>query len=136
MTITGWIIEGLAIALFGVLAVGGTFLNYERKQHRRETERIKKEGAENAQHTADIITDAEKIKQDANTGNQSNDLHTMADQLHHYANSGKYPRPDILPARPIRRNGRARMGRNQRRGNIHGQRGRNLFAVVVLAADI
>ena len=89
MTITGWIIAGLAIALFGVLAVGGMFLNYEREQHRREKERIKKEGAENAQHTADIITEAEKIKNNANTGNHSADIHTMADQLHHYANSRK-----------------------------------------------
>lgn len=89
MTITGWIIAGLAIALFGVLAVGEMFLNYERKQHRRETERIKKEGAANAQHTADIITEAEKIKNDANTGNHSDDLHTMAEQLHNYAHGGK-----------------------------------------------
>ena len=89
MTITGWIIAGLLIALFCVLAVGGMFLNYERKQHRRETEQLKKEGAENAQHTADIITNAEKIKNDANTGNHSNDLHTMADQLHNYAHGRK-----------------------------------------------
>ena len=89
MTITGWIIAGLAIALFGVLAVGGIYINYERKQAEREKERIRQEGKENAQHTADIITEAEKIKQKANTGNHSNDLHTMADQLHNYANSRK-----------------------------------------------
>lgn len=86
MSVTGWIITGLIIALFGVLAVGGMFLNYERKQHRRETEQLKKEGAENAQRTADIITEAEKIKNDANTGNHTDDMHTMADQLHNYAN--------------------------------------------------
>ena len=86
MTITGWIIAGLAIALFGVLAVGGMFLNYEREQHRRETERIKKEGAENAQNAADAITHAEEIKENANTGNHTDDMHTMADQLHNYAN--------------------------------------------------
>ena len=89
MSVIGWVITGLIIALFSVLAVGGMFLNYERKQHRRETEQLKKEGAENAQHTADIITEAEKIKNDANTGNHSDDLHTMADQLHNYANGGK-----------------------------------------------
>ena len=54
-----------------------------------EENKIRQEGAENAQHTADIITEAEKIKNNANTGNHSNDLHTMADQLHHYANGGK-----------------------------------------------
>ena len=89
MSVIGWVITGLIIALFSVLAVGGMFLNYERKQHRRETEQLKKEGAENAQHTADIITEAEKIKNDANTGNHSDDLHTMADQRHNYANGGK-----------------------------------------------
>lgn len=62
MTVTGWIIAGLIIALFGVLAFGGMFLNYERKEHQLEKERIKKEGAENAQHTADIIIKAEKTK--------------------------------------------------------------------------
>ena len=89
MTITGWIIAGLLMALFGVLAAVGMFLNYERKEHQREKERIRKEGAENAQHTADIITEAEKIKNNANTGNHSDDLHTMADQLHNYANGRK-----------------------------------------------
>ena len=89
MTVTGWIIAGLLMALFGVLAAGGMFLKYERKEHQREKERIRKEGAENAQHTADIITEAEKVKNNANTGNHSNDLHTMADQLHYYANGGK-----------------------------------------------
>jgi hypothetical protein len=89
MTVTGWIIAGLLMALFGVLAGGRMFLNYERKEHQREIERIRKEGAENAQHTADIITEAEKIKQEANTGNHSDDLHAMADQLHNYAHGRK-----------------------------------------------
>lgn len=35
MTVTGWIIAGLLIALFGVLAIGGMFLNYERIEHQR-----------------------------------------------------------------------------------------------------
>lgn len=89
MTITGWIIAGLAVALCGVLAIGRTALKAERKRHEREENRIRQEGAENAQHTADIITEAEKIKNDANTGNHSNDLHTMAEQLHNYAHGGK-----------------------------------------------
>lgn len=89
MSVIGWIITGLIIALFGVLTVGGMFLNYERKRHEREENKIRQEGAANAQHTADIITEAEKIKQKANTGNHSDDLHTMADQLHNYAHGGK-----------------------------------------------
>ena len=89
MSVTGWIITGLIIALFGTVGIGGIYINYERKQAEREKERIRQEGAENAQHTADIITKAEKIKNDANTGNHSDDLHTMADQLHNYAHGGK-----------------------------------------------
>ena len=86
MTIAGWIITGLAFALVATLGIGATALNMERKRHEREENKIRQEGAANAQHTADIITEAEKIKNDANTGNHSDDLHTMADQLHNYAN--------------------------------------------------
>lgn len=89
MTIAGWIITGLAFALVATLGIGVTALNMERKRHEREENKIRQEGAANAQHTADIITEAEKIKNDANTGNHSDDLHTMADQLHNYAHGGK-----------------------------------------------
>ena len=89
MSVTGWIITGLAFALVATLGIGATALNMERKRHEREENKIRQEGAANAQHTADIITEAEKIKNDANTGNHSDDLHTMADQLHHYANGRK-----------------------------------------------
>ena len=89
MTITGWIITGLVFAIAATLGIGATALNMERKRHEREENKIRQEGAENAQHTADIITEAEKIKNDANTGNHSDDLHTMANQLHNYANGRK-----------------------------------------------
>lgn len=89
MSITDWIIAGLAVTLCGVLAIGGIILNAEKTRHEKEEARIRKEGAENARHTADIITEAEKIKQNADTGNHSDDLHTMADQLHNYAGGGK-----------------------------------------------
>lgn len=89
MTIAGWIITGLAFALVATLGIGVTALNMERKRHEREENKIRQEGAANAQHTADIITEAEKIKNDANTGNHSDDLHTMAEQLHNYAHGGK-----------------------------------------------
>lgn len=89
MTIAGWIITGLAFALVATLGIGTTALNMERKRHEREENKIRQEGAANAQHTADIITEAEKIKNDANTGNHSDDLHTMAEQLHNYAHGGK-----------------------------------------------
>ena len=89
MSVTGWIIAGLAAALCAVLIIGRMILKAEKARHEREENRIRKEGAENARHTADIITEAEKIKQNASTGNHPDDLHTMAEQLHNYANNGK-----------------------------------------------
>ena len=89
MSITGWIITGLTTALCAVVIIGRMILKAEKARHEREEDRIRKEGAENARHTADIITEAEKIKQNANTGNHPNDLHTMAALLHHYAHCGK-----------------------------------------------
>lgn len=89
MGIAQWIIAGLGFALIAVSGIGATILNAERRRHEREENKIRQEGAANAQHTADIITEAEKIKNNANTGNHSDDLRTMADQLHHYANDGK-----------------------------------------------
>lgn len=89
MSITGWIIAGLATALCAVLIIDRMILKAEKARHEREENKIRQEGAENARHTADIITEAEKIKQNANTGNHSDDLHTMAEQLHNYAHGGK-----------------------------------------------
>ena len=88
-TMTINIIGILLIALLAAVAIGGMVLNAERRRHEREENKIRKEGAENARHTADIITEAEKIKNDADTGNHSDDLRTMADQLHDYAHGGK-----------------------------------------------
>jgi hypothetical protein len=91
MNVAGWIVLGLAIALVGALSFGGMALKAEaeRKRYEREKEKIKQQGAENAQHMADAISEADKIKENANTGNHADDMHTMAEQLHQYANSGK-----------------------------------------------
>ena len=86
MNIAAWIITGLAVAFMAVVAIGGAYLNAERKRYAKHIADLKKEGAENAQNAADAITHAEEIKENANTGNHTDDLHTMADQLHNYAN--------------------------------------------------
>lgn len=86
MTITGWIIAGLAVAFMAVVVISGAYLNAERKRYEKHIADLKKEGAENAQNAADAITHAEEIKENANTGNHTDDMHTMADQLHNYAN--------------------------------------------------
>lgn len=89
MSIAGYIITGLVVAIVAILGVGATYLNYERRKYERKLTEQAKEAAENEKRKADIITETERIKQNANTGNHTNDMHTMADQLHNYANAGK-----------------------------------------------
>ncbi len=86
MTVTSWIIAGFVTLLITFFAIGAVYLNIERKQYKKHVADLKKEGAENAQNAADAITEADKIKENANTGNHTDDMHTMADQLHNYAN--------------------------------------------------
>lgn len=89
MNIAGWVISGLCILFVAVVAIGGFYLNAERKRYEKHIADLKKEGAENVQHAADAVTEAEKIKESANTGNHTDDMHTMANQLHNYANGRK-----------------------------------------------
>lgn len=84
MSIAGYIITGLVVAIVAILGVGATYLNYDRKL----TEQAK-ETAENEKRKADIITEAERDKSEVRTGDHAHDLHTMADKLHEYANAGK-----------------------------------------------
>lgn len=83
--ITAW----LAAALCAVIAVGIAVFRAERRRHERAEEKIRQEGAENARHTADIITEANRIKSEASTGSHSDDMRTMADRLHVYARGGE-----------------------------------------------
>ena len=89
MSIAGYIITGLVVAIFAILGVGASFLNYERRKYERKLTEQAKEAAENEKRKADIITEAEKDKSEVRTGNHARDLHTMADKLHEYANAGK-----------------------------------------------
>lgn len=86
MNIAAWIITGLAVVFMAVVAIGGAYLNAERKRYEKHVADLKKERAENAQKATDAITKADKIKEKAKTGNHTDDMHTMADQLHNYAN--------------------------------------------------
>lgn len=85
MSITTYAILGLVVAVVIVYAVGKIKLAIAKKQNENEINRIKKQGAENAQTTAEIIAGSNQIKENANTGNHGNDLHTMGEQLHQYA---------------------------------------------------
>ena len=89
MSITGYIITGLIIAIVAILGGGATYLNYERRKYERKLTEQKKEAAENEKRKADIITEAERDKSEVRTGNHAHDLRTMADKLHEYANAGK-----------------------------------------------
>lgn len=86
LNIAAWIIAGLAVAFMAVVAISGFCSYTQRKRYEKRIEDLKKEGVKNAQNTANAITHAEKIKENANTGNHADDMHTMADQLHNYAN--------------------------------------------------
>lgn len=89
MSIAGYIITGLVVAIFAIFGVGATFLNYERRKYERKLTEQSKEAAENEKRKADIITEAERDKSEVRTGDHARDLHTMADKLHEYANAGK-----------------------------------------------
>ena len=89
MSITGYIITGLIVAIIAILGAGATYLNYERRKYERKLTEQAKEAAENEKRKADIITEAERDKSEVRTGNHDHDLHTMADKLHEYANAGK-----------------------------------------------
>lgn len=89
MSITGYIITGLLVAIVAILSVGATYLNYERRKNERKLTEQAKEAAENEKRKADIITEAERDKSEVRTGNHAHDMHTMADKLHEYANAGK-----------------------------------------------
>ena len=89
MSIAGYIITGLVVAIVAILGACATYLNYERRKYERKLTEQAKESAENEKRKADIITEAERDKSEVRTGNHARDLHTMADKLHKYANAGK-----------------------------------------------
>ena len=85
MSIAGYIITGLVVAIVAIFGVGATYLNYERRKYERKITEQAKESAENEKRKADIITEANKTKADARTGDHSADIKYMADKLHDYA---------------------------------------------------
>ena len=89
MSISGYIITGLVLAIVAIFGVGATYLNYERRKYERKLTEQAKESAENEKRKADIITEAERDKSEVRTGDHAHDLRTMADKLHKYANAGK-----------------------------------------------
>ena len=89
MSIAGYIITGLVVAICAIFSIGATYLNYERRKYERKLTEQAKESAENEKRKADIITEAERDKSEVRTGDHAHDLCTMANKLHEYANAGK-----------------------------------------------
>lgn len=84
----------VAAAVFAVIVTAlavffSLYIRNLKKKSAAEAERIRKEGAEHAKRTADIITEAEKVKQDADTGCHSDGLRAMAGWMHEHAHGGK-----------------------------------------------
>lgn len=82
---TGYIIVAASAAvalLVAALAVQG-------KRHAREIERVRREGEEDARRTAEIIAEANGIKEKTGTGDHACDMHVMADLLHEWSRGGK-----------------------------------------------
>lgn len=89
MSIAGYIITGLVVAIVAILGAGATYLTYERRKYERKLTEQAKEAEENEKRKADIITEAERDKSEVRTGDHARDLRTMAGKLHEYANAGK-----------------------------------------------
>ena len=89
MSITGYIITGLIVAIIAIFGIGAIYINYQRKKYKCKLTEQEKEAAENEKRKADIITEAERDKSEVRTGDHAHDLHTMADKLHEYANAGE-----------------------------------------------
>lgn len=56
MSIAGYIITGLVVAIIAIFGIGATYLNYERRKYERKLTEQAKEAAENEKRKSDIIT--------------------------------------------------------------------------------
>lgn len=72
--------------LMAVFAIGAFILAQEEKKRRKQTEKKIMEAYERENKAAEIITESNKTKAAANTGNINNDINFMANKLHDYAN--------------------------------------------------
>ena len=80
------IISILAIIFFGLFAAGSCYAAFKEHAARKQAEKDLREIKENAENMADIITEANKTKADAHSGNHDNDFLYIANKLHDYAN--------------------------------------------------
>ncbi len=79
------IIAVILCGLLGLLAVGAFIIAHEEKKKRHEAENKLNEAYKHEEQTADTITEANKTKADARTGDHERDINYMAGKLHDYA---------------------------------------------------
>ena len=72
--------------LMGILAICAFLMAQAEKKERLKIQKELDEVYEHEEHAAEIITEANKTKADARTGDHSADIKYMADKLHDYAN--------------------------------------------------
>ena len=72
--------------LIGILAICAFLMAKAEKKERLKIQKQLNEVYEHEEHTAEIISKANKTKADARTGDHSADIKCMADKLHNYAN--------------------------------------------------
>ena len=72
--------------LMGILAICAFIMAQAEKKERLKIQKQLDEVYEHEEHAAEIITEANKTKADARTGDHSADIKYMADKLHNYAN--------------------------------------------------
>ena len=75
-----------ACVLMGFFAVCAFIMAHAEKKERYKIQKQLDEVYEHEEHTAEIISNANKTKADARTGDHSSDVNHMADKLHDYAN--------------------------------------------------
>ena len=71
--------------LMGFFAVCAFIMAQAEKKERYKIQKQLDEVYEHEEHTAEIISNANKTKADARTGDHSSDINYMADKLHDYA---------------------------------------------------
>lgn len=74
-----------ACVLMGFFAVCAFIMAQAEKKERYKIQKKLDEVYEHEEHTAEIISNANKTKADARTGDHSADIKYMADKLHDYA---------------------------------------------------
>ena len=80
------IILFIVCVLMGFFAVCAFIMAQAEKKERYKIQKQLDEVYEHEEHTAEIISNANKTKADARTGDHSADIKCMADKLHNYAN--------------------------------------------------